>query len=356
MAGRRHHTGAAPPSSGGPSRAHLQRVDEFRWEIPRSYKAGMRVSARVYASEPMLAKLIDDKALEQIVNVAHLPGIVGYALAMPDVHWGYGFPIGGVAAMDAATGVVSPGGIGFDINCGVRLIRSGLTEAEVRPRLDALLDALFAAVPSGVGSRGRIALSKTGIERVLRDGAQWAVREGYGRPHDIDVTEEAGRLASADPAQVSDRAKERGAVQLGTLGSGNHFLEVQVVDEIFDPAAATALGLALEQVVIFIHTGSRGCGYQICEDYLASFARSPFAQAIPLPDRQLVCAPIDAPEGRAYLAAMACGANFAWANRQCITHWAREAFAAVLGRSATALGLDMVYDVAHNIAKIEEHT
>ena len=347
--------GTQPPAS-GPDASQLERLDQFRWQIPTSYKAGMRVPGVIYSSETMLPTVLSDKPLEQLANVAFLPGIVGHALAMPDVHWGYGFPVGGVAATDVRDGVISPGGIGFDINCGVRLIRTNLTEAEVRPKLDEVLDALFRAVPAGLGTKGRIRLTHKNMDRVLRRGAAWAVDQGFGWPEDLEVAEEGGALAGADPKAVSARAKERGSGQLGTLGSGNHFLELQAVDEVFDSTAAEALGIGTPgAIVVFLHTGSRGCGHQICQDYLQTFAQAPASRAIQLPDRQLACAPLRSPEGQAYLAAMACGANFAWANRQAITHWTREAISGVFGRSARALGMDVVYDVAHNIAKIEEH-
>ena len=356
---KRRQRNRSPRGLGGPSAGptldQLERLDEFRWRIPRDYKPGMRVPGLIYTSERMLGKLIDDKALEQVANVACLPGIVRYSMAMPDVHWGYGFPVGGVAATDVATGVVSPGGIGFDINCGVRLIRTDLTEVDLKPRLDPLLDALFRAVPSGVGSKGPLKLTRGAMQRVLRGGARWAVERGYGRPEDLDVIEEGGALSGADPGAVSTRAKQRGQAQLGTLGSGNHFLEIQVVHEIFHPVAARAMGIdRVGAVVVFVHTGSRGCGHQICQDYLERFGRSPHSREIELPDRQLACAPVRSTEGQDYLAAMACGANFAWANRQLITHRTRQAFASVFGNAAE-LGMDLVYDVAHNIAKIEQH-
>ena len=353
---RRPRGRAAQPPASGPDASQLERLDEFRWQIPTSYKPGMRVPGVIYSSEAMLPTILSDKPLEQLANVTFLPGIVEHALAMPDVHWGYGFPVGGVAATDVRDGVISPGGIGFDINCGVRLIRTNLTEADLRPRLDEVLDSLFRAVPAGMGTKGRIRLTHKTMDRVLRRGAAWAVDQGYGWPEDLEVAEESGTMPGADPSAVSARAKERGAGQLGTLGSGNHFLELQAVDEVFDASAAEALGVGSPgAVVIYLHTGSRGCGHQICQDYLQTFAQAPASRAIELPDRQLACAPLRSPEGQAYLAAMACGANFAWANRQAITHWTREALAGVFGRSARDLGMDVVYDVAHNIAKIEEH-
>ena len=354
---RRSHGGVTGPPVIGPDVSHLERIDEFRWRIPKTYKRGMQVPAVIYSSEAMLPAVLSDKPIEQLVNVTFLPGIVSHALAMPDVHWGYGFPVGGVAATDVRDGVVSPGGIGFDINCGVRLIRTNLAEAQVLPKLDRLLDALQRAVPAGVGTKGRIRLDGKRMDAVLRRGTAWAVDEGFGWPEDREVTEEFGVLEDADPGRVSSRAKERGAAQLGTLGSGNHFLEVQAVTEIFDQAAADVLGIGeLGSVVIFLHTGSRGCGHQICQDYLELFAQAPESRAIALPDRQLACAPISSPNGESYLSAMACAANFAWANRQVITHSVREALAGVFGLSSRAHGLDVVYDVSHNIAKIEAHT
>lgn len=344
-----------PPTS-GPDATQLERIDEFCWRIPTSYKRGMRVPGVIYSSDELLPKVLADRPLDQLANVTFLPGIISHALAMPDVHWGYGFPVGGVAATDVQDGVVSPGGIGFDINCGVRLIRTDLTEEDLKPKLEEVLDALFRAVPAGMGTKGRIRLNRTTIDGVLIRGARWVVDQGLGWPEDLDVAEESGALDGADPSVVSDRAKDRGATQLGTLGSGNHFLEVQAVDEVFDPPVANSLGIGeIGAIVILVHTGSRGCGHQICQDYLQSFAQAPVSQAIELPDRQLACAPLRSDEGRDYLAAMACGANFAWANRQAITHWTREALSGVFGCSAEDLGMDVVYDVAHNIAKIEGH-
>jgi tRNA-splicing ligase RtcB len=334
----------------------LRQIDDYRWELPADYKAGMRVPGRIYASPALLDAIAQDQALEQVANVACLPGIVRYSLGMPDIHWGYGFPVGGVAAMRVDDGVISPGGIGFDINCGVRLIRTDLTEDEVRPRLKPLVDTLFRAVPSGVGGEGPVRLRKGELDQVLADGARWAIHRGYGWPEDVEVIEEGGALASADPAMVSDRARERGAEQLGTLGSGNHFLEVQVVDHVYDAQVAAAFGLRERgQVVVFLHCGSRGLGHQVCQDYLREMDAAGKRYGISLPDRQLACAPLRSPEGQAYFKAMSCAANFAWANRQCITHAVREAFAKVFGRPARELGMYLVYDVSHNIAKIEEY-
>jgi tRNA-splicing ligase RtcB len=334
----------------------LRKIDDYRWEIPTSYKPGMRVPGLIFADERMLRQIAEDQALEQVANVATMPGIVKYSLAMPDIHWGYGFPVGGVAAFDLDEGVISPGSVGFDINCGVRLIRTYLTEPEVRTRLDDLVSVLFHSVPSGVGSTGRVKLDMSRIDNALRGGARWAVEQGYGRPDDLEVCEAGGALPQADPDQVSPQAKQRGRGQIGTLGSGNHFLEVQIVDQVFDAAAAETLGLFAGQAVVFVHCGSRGLGHQVCTDYLRTCERANTQKYhIDLVDRQLACVPFRSPEGEAYFAAMCAAANFAWANRQLITHWVREAFAQVFRRSDEDLGMDLVYDVAHNIAKIEEY-
>ena len=334
----------------------LEKVDEYRWQIPAGYKAGMRVPGLIYADEGMLPHILKEQALEQVANVAFLPGIVGNSLAMPDIHWGYGFAIGGVAAMRIDDGVVSPGGVGFDINCGVRILRTNLSREEVGPRIKELIDALYNNVPSGLGSKGRIRLRSGEIDEVLVKGSRWAVEHGYGRPEDLDTTEERGEMSGTDPARVSSRARERGVPQLGTLGSGNHFLEVAVVDEIYEPAAAAVMGIEREgQVMLLVHCGSRGLGHQVADDYIKEMVRAMPKYCIEVPDRQLACAPVKSPEGQAYLAAMRGAANYAWANRQCITHWVREAFCRVLGKSEAAAGLELIYDVTHNIAKIEEH-
>ena len=334
----------------------LVKIDDYRWEIPKSYKAGMRVPGLVYSDEKMLRQIKEDQSLEQVANVAFLPGIVGKSMAMPDIHWGYGFPIGGVAATRVSDGVISPGGVGFDINCGVRLLRTNLTEPEVKPRIDKLLNDLFANVPSGLGSEGKIRLKGKEIDRLLIKGAAWAVESGFGESEDLEYTEEHGNMQGADPDKVSERAKTRGMPQSGTLGSGNHFLEVQVVDEIYDSGIAQVFGISdVGQILLLIHTGSRGFGYQVCDDYLKTMGQAARSYGIELPDRQLACAPVKSPEGQAYFAAMACAANYAWANRQCITHWASESFAKVFNKSPRDLGMRVVYDVAHNIAKIEEH-
>lgn len=337
-------------------RGPLERMDEFRWKIPRTYKREMRTDGVIYASEKMIPTICEDQAPEQVANVACLPGIVGYSMAMPDIHFGYGFPIGGVAAFEVKEGVVSPGGVGYDINCGVRFIRTNLAEDEVKARLPALLDAIFTHVPCGVGMSGKIKVSVEELRQVMVKGARWAVERGFGWAEDLEHCEEGGALAGADPATVSNRAVERGRPQLGSLGAGNHFLEIQVVEEIYDPAAAATLGVTAKgQVTVMVHTGSRGFGHQVCDDYLQVMHDAARKYGIYLPDRQLVCAPVESPEGKRYLAAMACAANFAWANRQMITHWVREAFEQVFKKSARDLGLFVIYDVAHNIAKIEEH-
>jgi tRNA-splicing ligase RtcB len=332
----------------------LLKVHDYLWEIPRT--GAMRVPGRVYLSEKMLDEVRDDPCLEQVRNVACLPGIVGYSLAMPDVHWGYGFPIGGVAAVDADEGVISPGGVGYDINCGVRLVRTRLSYDEIAPRAEQIADALFAAIPAGVGSEGAIpTLSAGEMKRIARDGIQWAKREGYASDADIDHTEENGCYAIADPDAVSDVAYNRGRRQLGTLGSGNHFLELGRVDEIHDPDAARALGLEMGQVTMIIHSGSRGLGHQTCDDYLRVVGRAMAGYGIQLPDRQLASVPISSPEGKAYLGAMAAAANFAWCNRQLMMYLAERAISHTLAMSERDLGFALVYDVCHNIAKFEEH-
>jgi tRNA-splicing ligase RtcB len=335
----------------------LERLDAFRWRIPRDYQPCMSVDGVIYADEAMLPKLRADNAPQQVANVACLPGIVGVSIGLPDIHYGYGFPIGGVAAMDVDEGVVSPGGVGYDINCGVRLLRTDLEVAEVRPRLNDLIQAMYELVPAGVGSTGAIQAKDADLDGVAVEGAQWAVKKGFGSRDELELIEERGRLAGADPSGLSQEARRRGRDQVGTLGSGNHFLEVQVVEEIRDPAAAQAMGILNEgQITVMVHTGSRGFGHQICDDALTVMQRAVLKYGIQLPDRQLACAPVNSPEGQAYLAQMACAANYAWANRQAIAHRVREAFERVFGRGAEKLGVRMVYDVAHNIAKIEEHT
>jgi len=337
---------------GGP----LERQDDCRWRIPKSYKPGMRVPGLIYADDKLMVNIRMDKAPEQVSNAAMLPGIVKYALAMPDIHWGYGLPIGGVVATDIENGgVVTPGGIGFDINCGVRLIKTNLTLEEIKPKINDIVNVLFSNVPAGVGSTGKIRVTPDEEEKLLVKGARWAVERGYGRKEDLEYTEEKGELKGADPSKVSKRAYERGKRQSGTLGSGNHFLEVQVIDEIYDEKAAAVFGLSKGQATVMIHSGSRGFGYQVCDEYSKSMLRCLEKYGISVPDRQLACAPVTSPEGKAYIGAMACAANYAWSNRQCLMHLTRLVFEKVFGRSEKDLGMDLVYDVAHNIGKFEKH-
>jgi tRNA-splicing ligase RtcB len=317
----------------------------------------MRVPGRIYATRPLLEQIRGEGGVQQVVNVAHLPGIVRYSLAMPDIHWGYGFPIGGVAATDPAQGgVISPGGVGYDINCGVRLAATKLTKDEVQPRIKDVVAAFFQNIPCGVGSSGAVQrTSQKEMNRLMVNGARWAVEQGYGKQSDLDFIEENGCLAGADPATVSARAKERGATQVGTLGSGNHFAEIDVVEEVFHPEAAQEFGIQEGSIAILIHTGSRGFGYQICDDYLKVMGRAIRKHGIDLPDRQLACAPVNSEEGRNYFSAMAAAANFAWANRQTIMHLSEKALMRALGRTRQDIGLSLVYDVCHNVAKFEDH-
>jgi tRNA-splicing ligase RtcB (3'-phosphate/5'-hydroxy nucleic acid ligase) len=338
--------------------AKVRPVSDCLWEIPASAKAGMLVPARIYASDALLRQM-DAGVFEQVTNVACLPGIVRAALCMPDGHWGYGFPIGGVAAFRSDVGVISPGGIGFDINCGMRLLRTDLTEAEVRPRLKELIDALFSAVPSGVGARGFVHLSESDFRKIMVEGAGWCVSKGYGWPEDLERMEGRGCLPGADPAHVSDRAMTRGMDQLGTLGSGNHYLEIQTIrpEGLHDPHAARALGVDRPgQVCVMLHCGSRGFGHQIGTDYLRIFDQVMKRYGIAVPDRELACAPFQSKEGQAYFGAMTAAANSAFANRQLITHRVREVFTRIFGRDAHDLGLSVVYDVCHNTAKLERYT
>jgi tRNA-splicing ligase RtcB (3'-phosphate/5'-hydroxy nucleic acid ligase) len=331
----------------------FEKIDDHRWRIPR--RGGMRVPGLVFASSEMLGSIAGDRSPEQVVNVAHLPGIVGHSIAMPDMHWGYGFPIGGVAAFDEHEGVISPGGVGYDINCGVRLLRSGIDRDEATASLEALSSALYQAVPCGVGSQSRVRLSTAELDAVLVEGARWCIRNGYGRDRDLEMLEEHGCMRGADPDRVTKRAKDRGRPQLGSLGSGNHFAELAYVAEIFDPRAAEAFGLREGAVTLMIHSGSRGLGHQTCDDALQRMLKASAKYGIDLPDRQLCSAPLSSPEARDYFAAMACAINYAFANRQMMTHFAREAMAQHFGRSDEALGLEVVYDVCHNIAKWETH-
>lgn len=334
----------------------LEKIDDYRWRIPTSHDPGMRVPGLIFADEHLLKDIRQDQAMQQVVNVAHLPGIVRYSLAMPDIHWGYGFPIGGVAAVDPEEGgVISPGGIGFDINCGVRLMRTDLTVEEVQPKLRTLVATLFNTIPCGVGMHGDIRFSQHDAPRVMTQGSRWAVTHGYGTQADLEHTESQGCLEGSDPDVVSDRAVKRGQSQLGTLGSGNHFLEVQTVETIFNEQAANVLGLFQGQVTVMMHSGSRGFGYQICDDHLGIMERAMQHYGIQVPDRQLACAPVNSEEGRRYLGAIRCAANFAWANRQCLMYLARQVFEKVFGNSWDAMGMHLIYDVAHNIGKFEPY-
>jgi tRNA-splicing ligase RtcB len=329
----------------------FKKIDAYRYLLPASYKQGMRIDGMVYANDELIRAIEKDQTKEQIANVATLPGLVGKSLAMPDAHQGYGFCIGGVAAADIDNGIVSAGGVGFDINCGVRLLASTLGIEEIRQKLKQLLDQMFRDIPCGTGKKGLLEISENELDNVLEHGAQWAISHGYGNDADAPHIEEDGKLAGAKPAAVSVRAKERGHHQLGTLGSGNHFIEIQVVKEIFDDQIARAFGLKIDQVVVLIHSGSRGLGHQVCTDYVDLMQSAMKRYGINVIDRQLACVPINSKEGQDYLSAMAAAANFAFANRQMMTHWIREAFRKVIGIGE----LRIVYDVCHNIAKREEH-
>ena len=335
--------------------SRLIRLDSQRVEVPQDFRPGMNTRGLIYLDEA-LERGLDDKTIRQVANVASLPGIVGDSLAMPDVHMGYGFTIGGVAAFDLDKGIVSPGGVGYDINCGVRLLRSKLHFKYVSKYIQDLVGMLYSTIPTGVGSKGLIRLNPRDLQRgPLSKGAEWAVSAGYGESEDTERSESGGRLDDVDPEAISDKALERGSAQLGTLGSGNHFVEIQYVDEIFDKAAAHAFGLFQGQVTVMIHTGSRGLGHQVCTDYVQAMARASHKFSIDLPDRELACAPCASDEAREYLLAMGAAANYAWANRQCITHMVRGVFQGVMHLSPVELGMTLLYDVAHNIAKVEDH-
>ncbi|MCK5075669.1 MAG: RtcB family protein [Calditrichia bacterium] len=333
----------------------IKKITENLWEIPKQGK--MLVPARLYSSKKMIDECMQGgDSLKQLINVAELPGIQKWSLAMPDIHWGYGFPIGGVAAFDVNDGIISPGGVGYDINCGVRLIRTSLQKNEIEKKLKKLVDALFNKIPTGVGSSDAIKkLSLKEIKKVALQGSEWAVKNGFGRENDLYATEDEGKMKNADPDIISERAYKRGETQLGTLGSGNHFLEIDVVEKIYDEETAQKLGLFKNQIVVMIHTGSRGFGYQVCDDFLRKLRGVPEKYGIIPADRQLMCAPFASPEGREYYNAMASAANFAWANRQIIMSLSEKVFTKVLGVSGPGLGFSLVYDVAHNIAKVEEH-
>jgi tRNA-splicing ligase RtcB (3'-phosphate/5'-hydroxy nucleic acid ligase) len=338
-------------------RGPLEKVDECCYRIPRSYKPGMRVDGLIFTDEKLLPALVRDQAPEQVANVAFLPGIQHASLAMPDIHWGYGFCIGGVCATDPDEGgVICPGGIGYDINCGVRLCRSNLFYRDVKPHIRQLVEALFRTVPTGAGRSGKYSFKGKELEHLLEEGVRYVIERGLGDGRDVEYAEAHGRLDGADPGLVSDHAKVRGADQCGTLGSGNHFLEVQVVDHVFDEAAASVMGLEKDMVCVMIHSGSRGLGYQVCDDALAMLRKAPEKYGIDLPDRQLACAPVNSPEGQKYIAAMRAAANFAWCNRQLLMHQAREVFVGIFGETWQKMQMNLIYDVCHNIAKFEEHT
>jgi tRNA-splicing ligase RtcB len=335
----------------------LERIGECVWRIPRTYKPGMQVEGRIFADDRLIGQIRNDQAPEQVANVATLPGIQVASLAMPDIHWGYGFCIGGVCATDPAeSGVVSPGGVGYDINCGVRLVRTNLLAEEVVPQIKPLMDALYRKIPAGVGTDGPYEFKGKQLTRLLAEGSGYLKTQGLATDADLDSTEAGGCLAGAEPDQVSQKALQRGVDQCGTLGSGNHFLEVQVVEEIADEEAARVMGLQLGGICVMIHSGSRGLGYQVCDDALRMLRNVPARYGISLPDRQLACAPVESPEGQQYLGAMRAAANYAWANRQLLMWQTREAFADLFGKPWESLQMNLVYDVAHNIAKMEQHT
>ncbi|MFQ3574425.1 MAG: RtcB family protein [Thermodesulfovibrionales bacterium] len=332
----------------------IKRIDPFRLEVPQDYKPGMNTSGIIYVDEQLEADL-EKESIEQVANVATLPGIVGNSIAMSDIHTGYGFPIGGVAAFDVDEGIISPGGVGYDINCGIRLLKTPLLRNDIKDYLEDLVVRLYNEIPSGVGSKGRLKLSQKDHEKVLTEGARWAVKKGFGELSDLQYTESGGCLEGVDPSRISKKAYERGYNQLGTLGSGNHFLEIQEIVEVYEPDIAEVFGLFEGQITIMIHTGSRGFGHQICTDYIEVMRRANKKYNIPMPDRELVSAPFSSQEGQDYFNAMKAAANFAWANRQIITHWARQIFIETLKIPPKRLALSLLFDVAHNIAKVERH-
>ncbi len=333
----------------------LKKIEEYLYEIPKEFRSDMRVPARIYADDVLLQSIWKDRSLQQLINVTSLPGIIGYAFAMPDIHEGYGFPIGGVAATKLPNGVISPGGVGYDINCGTRVLTSDVSYKELKPHLEKLLNELFYNVPSGVGKGGNIKIDFFQMDKVLKNGSKWAQENGYGSKEDIIHTEEQGNMIEANPKNVSNRAKQRGIDQLGTLGSGNHFLEIGYVEKIFNPEIAEKFNLKKDYITIFIHSGSRGLGHQICTDYVKIMNNILDKYKIKLPDPELSCAPFNSPEGQKYFSAMTAGANFAWANRQCLTYLVREIWEKTLAGKIKHLQLKLLYDVAHNIAKIEKH-
>ena len=332
-----------------------KKIGENQYQIDADSNSGMKVPVRIYADEPLLQKMLSDRTIMQAKNVSSIPGIVGQSIVLPDGHEGYGFPVGGVAAMDAEEGMISPGGVGYDINCGVRLLRSNLTEKDVRAKLKDLVTDLFSSIPSGVGSKGSVRLTASELDEVLVKGVNWAIDNGYGSSDDADVCEENGQIQNADPNKVSDKARKRGAPQLGSLGSGNHFLEVQKVAEVHDEEAANRMGLKEGTITVLIHCGSRGFGHQVCSDYLRVAEQAMDKYDINLPDRELACVPNNSEEGESYRAAMFSALNFAWSNRQMLTHWTRKSIERVFNQSESDLDMKLVYDVAHNIAKVEKH-
>jgi len=337
------------------SSANPKKIGENQYQIDADPNLGMKVPVRIYANEPLLQKMLSDRTIMQARNVASIPGIVSHSVVLPDGHEGYGFPVGGVAAMDAEEGMISPGGVGYDINCGVRLLRSNLTEQTVRSKLKDLVNDLFSSIPSGVGSKGAVRLTNSELDEVLVNGVNWAINHGYGSTNDSDVCEENGRILNADPNKVSDKARKRGAPQLGSLGSGNHFLEIQKVAEIHDEEAASRMGIKEGTITVLIHCGSRGFGHQVCSDYLRVAEQAMEKYNINLPDRELACVPNNSEEGESYRKAMFAALNFAWSNRQMITHWTRKSFERVFNQTESDLDMKLVYDVAHNIAKVEKH-
>ncbi len=332
-----------------------KKIGENQYQIDADPNLGMKVPVRIYADEPLLQKMLSDRTIMQARNVASIPGIVSHSVVLPDGHEGYGFPVGGVAAMDAEEGMISPGGVGYDINCGVRLLRSNLTEQTVRSKLKDLVNDLFSSIPSGVGSKGAVRLTNSELDEVLVNGVNWAIDHGYGSSDDSDVCEENGKIPGADPNKVSDKARKRGAPQLGSLGSGNHFLEIQKVAEIHDEEAANRMGIKEGTITVLIHCGSRGFGHQVCSDYLRVAEQAMEKYNINLPDRELACVPNNSEEGESYRKAMFAALNFAWSNRQMITHWTRKSFERVFNQTESDLDMKLVYDVAHNIAKVEKH-
>lgn len=332
-----------------------KKIGENQYQIDADPNTGMNVPVRIYADEPLLQKMLSDRTIMQARNVASIPGIVSHSVVLPDGHEGYGFPVGGVAAMDAEEGMISPGGVGYDINCGVRLLRSNLTEQTVRSKLKDLVNDLFSSIPSGVGSKGAVRLTNSELDEVLVNGVNWAIDHGYGSSNDSDVCEENGKIPGADPNKVSDKARKRGAPQLGSLGSGNHFLEIQKVAEIHDEEAANRMGIKEGTITVLIHCGSRGFGHQVCSDYLRVAEQAMEKYNINLPDRELACVPNNSEEGESYRKAMFAALNFAWSNRQMITHWTRKSFERVFNQTESDLDMKLVYDVAHNIAKVERH-